>query len=454
MLRTRRKFLKDTLCAAASAGAASSLLTNLHGVAGAASPSALQGDYKALVCVFLYGGNDGDNTLIPYGQSEYNSYATGRGVLAIPRNGLLPITPLTRDGRDFAFHPSFVEMQQLFAEKKLALVANTGPLMAPTTRSQLIAKTAQLPPQLFSHNDQQVHWQTAWPDQPAKTGWGGRMADAINAVNGNGQVSMSISLNGSNVFQIGNEVLPYMVSKNGAISLWYYNEAWGNPETIVTKSMLAANRDNLFEKTYSEIFRRAIDNEKKLSAALRSAPATTTVFPANIELAAQLKMIARLISINSQLGLRRQVFFCAADGYDTHGEQLTTHAKLMLDLSQSLNAFYQTTVELGVADKVTTFTASDFGRTYKTNGKGSDHGWGNHQFVLGGAVRGGEIYGKVPVQQIGGPDDTTEGRWIPTIATEEFAATLALWFGVNASDLTDILPNINRFNRTNLGFIA
>lgn len=448
----RRNFLQNSLCALGAAGA-SATLGGLNRIAAATSPTAMQSDYKALVCVFLYGGNDGDNTLIPRSQTDYNAYATARRILAVPRDQLLPITPTATDGRDWGFHPSWPGMQTLFAQKKLAVVANTGILLAPTSRDQFLRESVPLPPQLFSHADQQAHWHTSWSDQIPKTGWGGRLADIVNAQNPNAQVSMSISLAGSNLFEVGSQVFPYMISPEGVISLWYYNETWGNPETVVTKTMLDAQYANLFEKTYSETFKRAIENEKKISGILQSAPAMTTQFPAENNLADQLKMVAKLISVRAALGVRRQIFFCDMQGYDTHGEQPNTHAMLLRELSQAMKAFYDATVELGVANNVTTFTQSDFGRTYKTNGKGSDHGWGNHQFVMGGAVKGGAIYGTVPVHQINGPNDTSDGRWIPTIASDEYAATLALWFGVAASELPSVLPNINRFNRINLGFL-
>lgn len=410
-------------------------------------------DYKALVCVFLFGGNDASNTLVPYSQSDYNAYAAARGTLALARDTLLPITPTTSDGRNFALHPSLVGLQSLFAQKKLAVVANVGPLLAPTTRQQYLTKSVPLPPQLFSHNDQQTHWQTAWPDEVAKTGWGGRIADAVNALNTNPQISMSVSLVGSNVYQVGSEVLPYMISSNGAPSLWYYNEAWGNPETNVTKAMLQAPTGNVLERAYRDTFKRALDNSIKLNSVLANAPKLNTVFPTSNDLAKQLAMVAKLISVRDALGLKRQIFFVSADGFDTHGEQLPTHATLLAGVSAALNAFYQATVELSVATNVTTFTSSDFGRTYKSNGKGSDHGWGAHHFVLGGAVKGGEIYGKVPVLQIDGPDDSGDGRWIPTVAVDEYSATLARWFGVSAGDLPTVLPNIGRFARTDLGFM-
>ena len=450
----RRNFLQHSLCAAIGTAGASATLGGLNRIAAATSPTAMQSDYKALVCIFLYGGNDGDNTLIPRSQSEYNSYSAGRRILAVPRDQLLAISPTTTDGREWGFHPSWPGMQTLFTQKKLAVVANAGILLAPTTRDQFLRESVPLPPQLFSHADQQAHWHTSWSDQVPKTGWGGRLADVVNAMNPNAQVSMSVSLAGSNLFEVGNQIFPYMISPEGVISLWYYNEAWGNPETVVTKAMLDAQYSNLFEKTYSETFKRAIENEKKISGILRNAPPLTTAFPDENNLADQLKMVAKLISVRAALGVRRQIFFCDMQGFDTHGEQLTTHATLLRGLGQAMKAFYDATVELGVADKVTTFSQSDFGRTYKSNGKGSDHGWGNHQFVMGGAVKGGAIYGTIPTHRIDGPDDTSDGRWIPTIASDEYAATLALWFGVAPSELPSVLPNINRFNRINLGFMA
>ena len=452
MTVTRRNFLQQTICGGLGTAGALNLLGNLTTTA-AAVPTMQIGDYKALVCIFLFGGHDGANALIPYSQNDYNSYAAARTNLALPRTDLLPLTPLNSDGRNFALHPSLPEVQALFAQKKLAVLANVGPLLAPTARTQYQQRSVPLPPQLFSHSDQQTHWQTAWPEEVPKTGWGGRLADVINSINTNAKISMSVSLAGSNLFQVGNNIFPQMISSEGTVKLWYYNEAWNYPGTNLTKAVLAQSGGNVFEQEYRGIFKNAIENEKLLSAALDQAPKTNTVFPTN-ELAKQLKMVAKLISVRSQLGLKRQVFFCTLDGFDTHGEQLSTQASLLTQLSQSLQAFYQTTVELGVAESVTTFTGSDFGRTYKSNGKGSDHGWGNYQFVLGGAVKGGDIYGKVPVLAINGPDDTSDGRWIPTVSTDEYGATLANWFGVSSGDLATVFPNIGRFARPNLGFMS
>ncbi len=452
MSSSRRDFLKHSLCASLGTSSAASMLGNLAMTA-AAVPPVQSTDFKALVCIFMFGGNDGTNTLIPYSQTDYNEYAAARTTLALPRANLLPITPTTTDGRAFALHPSLSELQTLFGQKKLAMVSNVGPLSAPTTRTQFLQKSVPLPPQLFSHSDQLTHWQTAWPDEIPKTGWGGRLADALNVFNPGSQIAMSISLANANTFQIGNSVLPQIVASEGLIKLWYYNEAWNYPGTNITKAMLQQSSASAFETKYRETFKSAIENSTRLSGVLANAPKTNTVFPDN-KLAKQLQMVAKLISVHNELGLRRQVFFCSIDGFDTHGEQLTTQSNLLRQVSQSMDAFYKTTVELGVATNTTTFTASDFGRTYKSNGKGSDHGWGNHHFVMGGAVKGGDIYGKVPVLQVNGPDDSSEGRWIPTIATDEYAATLASWFGASAGDLATIFPNIGRFARPNLGFMS
>lgn len=455
MLKRRRDFLKQATGAAAGMLTKAGINYDLARIAlSAGSNSGTLNDYRAMVCVFLNGGNDGDNTVIPRGSSAYTGYANARGTLAIPAANLLPISPLTSDGRQWALHPALTEMQSLFNQKRLAILANTGVLLEPTTRAAYLGETALLPPQLFSHNDQQTHWQTSLADQAARTGWGGRLADAVGALNIASPISAGISLAGSNVFQVGQTSFPYMISPEGVISLWYYNEAWGNTETTVTKSMLDTTTFNLYETSYRELFQRAINNSQYLSTALERAPAIVTTFPAQVSLASQLRMVARLISIRAELGVQRQIFFCSAEGYDTHGEQLATHQTLLRQLSQSLSAFYQTTVELGVSNQVTTFTASDFGRTYKTNGRGTDHGWGSHHFILGGAVKGGDIYGTMPIQAINGPDDTRDGRWIPTTSTDEYASTLALWFGAASSDLPEILPNIGRFNRINLGFMT
>lgn len=452
---TRRGFLRG--CAALGLTSLASTVFDLRRIAAAAP---LAGDYKALVCLFLYGGNDSNNLLVPRGP-DYPAYAAARGILALREPALLPVSPPGGDGRQWGLHPSLPGLQSLFAQGRLALVSNVGPLVAPVTRAEYLAGTAALPPQLFSHSDQTVHWQTGIPDQPARTGWGGRTADLLRSLNDGSQVSMSMSLAGNNTFQIGSAVTQYQVSPDGSIGLgWYYDgDEWNHPPSIAIRRLMARSYGNLFEKGYRDVFQRALDQDRLLSGALGGAPVLQTAFP-DTYLGRQMQMIARLISVRETLGLRRQVFFCAADGYDTHGGQIGAeaevgaHADLLAELNGALSAFYAATVELGVAADVTTFTASDFGRTYVSNGEGSDHGWGAHHLVVGGAVAGGRIYGQVPTLAVDGPDDAGDGRWIPTISVDEYSATLARWFGVAASDLPLVLPNLGRFASPDLGFMV
>lgn len=450
---SRRSFLRHSGCAALSSASASTALFELVKTAAAATPA--QGnDYKALVCVFLYGGNDAHNTLVPRTPAAYNVYAAARRELALPLAGLKPLTVRNGDGREFGLHPSLGELQTLFNQNKLALLANVGPLIEPITKLAYQNGTAKLPPQLFSHSDQQVHWQTAWPDQPARTGWGGRLADALNALNQNAQVSMSISLGGTNTFQVGNQITQYQCPAEGPLALDYYT----NPQptdpiaTAIRNTFYQPARANLLEEAWNGVMRRALDAGSLFRTALAGAPTLQTAFPAS-SFGKQLKMVARLIGARNALSLRRQVFFVTLDGFDTHGDQLASHTTLLQQLSQGLKAFYDATVELGVANLVTTFTASDFGRALKPNGAGTDHGWGAHHFVLGGAVRGGELFGRFPDLALDSNDDGGNGRLIPTTSVDEYAATLATWFGVSNAELTTVLPNLGRFATRNLGFL-
>jgi uncharacterized protein (DUF1501 family) len=322
----------------------------------------------------------------------------------------------------------------------------------PTTKAQYNAKSVPLPPQLFSHNDQTIQWQSSVPDKPFSTGWGGRVADLVTAFNENNAISMSISLAGKNSFQVGKDVSQYAVSSNGAVQLSGMTGTAGAIRAAAQKELLATNNVNLFETAFAGMTDSAIADSALLSTVLAANPAVATQFPAS-NLGTQLSMIARLIKAAPSLGLKRQIFFARLGGWDLHDAQLSAHANLLSDVSSSMKAFYDATVELGLADSVTAFTASDFGRTYNTNGDGSDHGWGSHHFVVGGAVNGGDLYGSMPNLQINGPDDTGRGRWIPTTSVDEFASTLALWFGVSPSNLSLALPNIGRFAKPNMGFM-
>ena len=449
---TRRTFIRQAACAALGTSGLLSTILDLRRLS--AATLADTGDYKALVCLFLYGGNDANNVIIPNDANGYASYAAARGVLALPQASLLPVTLQNGDGRQFAFHPNIAELQALFNRGHLGIVANVGTLVAPITRAQYLAGGVAVPPQLFSHSDQSVQWQTSVPDKISKTGWGGRMADVLHSLNGDSKISLSISIAGTNTFEVGNLVLPYTVSPQGSVGLSGFDgSANANVRMQAFKDLLALPQNNLFQQAYTDTVTRSIAANELLSSALAGLAPLQTVFPAT-SLANQLSMIAKLIAARNNLGMRRQIFFCSVGGYDTHGDQLAGQAGLLTELSQALNAFYNATVELGVAQQVTTFTASDFGRTFPTNGSGSDHGWGSHQFVLGGAVQGGRLFGTFPTLAVNGPDDTGQGRWIPTTSVDEFSATLASWFGVSDSDMPTVLPNIRRFARPNLGFFA
>jgi uncharacterized protein (DUF1501 family) len=448
---TRRTFLRQAACAALGTTGLINTIFDLRKLSAATIPAS---DYKALVCLFLYGGNDANNVIVPHDNSGYASYLAARGILAIPQSSLLPLTLPNGDGRDFGLHPSLPEVQTLFNQGKVALVSNVGTLLAPITRAEYLAKTVAVPNQLFSHADQSVQWQTSVSDQTSLTGWGGRTADLLASLNGDSKISLAISIAGTNTFEVGNLVIPYTVAPTGSIGLTGFNgSANANVRLQAFKDLLAQPHNNLFEQAYADTVTRAVADNDLLTSALAGSPVLQTVFPAT-DLGSQLNMVAKLIAARTSLGMQRQIFFCAVQGYDTHGGQLTAQSSLLVELSQAMNAFYNSTVEMGIANQVTTFTASDFGRTYPTNGSGSDHGWGSHQFVMGGAVLGGQLFGTFPTLAVNGPDDTGQGRWIPTTSVDEFSATMATWFGVSSSELSTVFPNIGHFNNPNLGFLG
>ncbi len=476
---SRRKFL-GACCAAVSATGMLSALAQLRVLGALAQPGngpqspgmAGAEDYKALVCLFLQGGNDANNVIIPTDATGYAAYAAARTALALPNNVALPISTTVGDGRSWGLHPAMSGIHSIYSQGKAAILGNVGTLVYPTTKAQYAARSVPLPPQLFSHNDQQVEWQSSLPDKAFSTGWGGRLADITNAFNQNPAISMSISLNGQNAFQVGHNIAQFSVSPNGAVAL---SGSASSPATSIaavrTRAMndlLSSPSANLFKTAFAGITNEAISDSSLLASVLSPStegagsafPTNYGLFPAS-SLGQQLRMIARLISARSQLGLKRQVFFARIGGWDLHDSQVTAgatatgaHADLLTDVSNSVKVFYDATVEMGLADSVTTFTASDFGRTYNTNGDGSDHGWGSHHFILGGAVKGGTIYGTMPDLTLSGVQDTgTRGQWIPTTSVDEYCATLATWFGVSATDLPIVLPNINRFARQKVAFL-
>ena len=448
---TRRTFIRQAACAALGASGLLSTIWDLRKLSAATATS----DYKALVCLFLYGGNDANNVLIPNDPGSYNIYANARGNLALAQQSLLPLNIQAGDGRNYGFHPNLPELANLFNQGKLTMVTNVGTLVAPTTRDDYINGTAAVPINLFSHEDQAVQWMTSVPDRgDIRTGWGGRAADLVASLNGSSNVSLALSIAGTNTFEVGNTVIPYLISPDGSLGLLGVG---GSPNDQIRvdgfKRLLALPHNKLFEAAYADTMSRSIAENEALQSALNGIAPLTTQFPDN-DLGRQLAMVSKLIAARGNLGMQRQLFFVAVGGYDTHGDQLAPGHGSFIASYPGMNAFYSATVELGVEQSVTTFTASDFGRTLPTNGGGSDHGWGSHQFVMGGAVRGNQLYGTFPTLAVNGPDDTEDGRWIPTTSVDEFSATIARWFGVSATDMPTVFPNIGRFANPNLGFLG
>lgn len=447
------------------AGAAAPWALNLAAMSEAAAQSTSANDYKALVCVFLYGGNDHYNTLVPYDDTSHANYlrvrsgialqraavaanalpiGTGEG-LAAPVNGLAP-------GRQLALAPELSGLLPLFNKGELGLILNIGTLIQPTTKAQYTAANVPLPPKLFSHNDQQSVWQSSNPEG-ATSGWGGRMGDLF--LSGNGKTTFTcVNASGNAVFMSGREAVQYQVSTSGAVAMrGLAAPLFGSQAcSAALRQLVTAPQTHLMRAEYTRVTSRAIDAQATLSTALAAARPFQTIFP-NGGLSQQLQMVARMIAARDQLAVKRQVFFVSLGGFDLHDFLLTQHPGLMSQLGESLKSFQAAMAELGVGDRVTTFTASDFGRTLTSNGDGSDHGWGSHHFIMGGAVQGGRFYGRLPEVAVNGPDDVGQGRLLPTTSVDQLAATLATWMGVNASDLPLVVPNIGNYTVRDLGLM-
>jgi len=465
----RRAFLGNLSYGCASLGVTTLLSswTNMGLVNAAAAANRpfirnpLAGNYKALVCVLLAGGNDSYNMLIPKGNGEYSDYATIRSNLAIDQTSLLQINPLNPDGKTYGLHPNMGHIKTMFENQDLAFVANVGALVAPTTVSTYSANS-NLPLGLFSHADQVRHWQTSIPDSRSALGWGGRIADILYSNNMNNDISMNISLDGLNLFQRGNNIQPYTIrsSGNGSVLI---NGATNNnfSETIKRQTV-----DNLLEHNYQNILEKAYANSivgsKNNSIAFDTAIANGENFDTFFEddtFSQKMKMVARTIASRDVLEVSNQTFFVQLGGFDTHDDIIERHGDLMTNLNAALNSFNQAMIELNVHNDVTTFTISDFSRKLISNGDGSDHAWGGHTMVMGGAVKGKKIYGQFPDLYAGNNLDVGDGRLIPTTSCDEYFAELALWFGASSSDLDQILPNLYRFWSPNsqngpIGFLS
>lgn len=452
--QSRRAFLKRT-AALGLAGGAAPFATQLAAIGEASA--AVASDYKALVCIFLYGGNDYANTLPPYDAASHAQYIAARPTLGHARDALAAtaLNPLNSlGGRQYALAPTAAPLLPLFDAGKMAVMLNVGTLVHPTTKAQYQSNAVALPPKLFSHNDQQSYWQASG-GEGATSGWGGRMGDLLQSGNGSSALTC-ISASGNAVYLAGRTSLPYVTGTNGPTPLLNnVTSLYGSSTAASTlRSIMGGARSHLIENEHAAVSKRALDLYAQVNGALGGAPASSfPLFPSGNSLADQLRIVARLISVSSSLGAKRQVFFVSMGGFDMHDRLATDHPVRMGALASAMRAFYDTTAAMGVADKVTAFTASDFGRTLTQNDDGSDHGWGSMHFAVGGAVNGGRIYGKPPAVGSNTPDDVGQGRLLPGISVDQYAATLASWFGVSNGDLPTVLPNIGNYSTRNLGFI-
>ena len=461
----RRAFLQRS-GQLAMMGAASSYALGLAGISEAAAFSNA-GGYKALVCVFLYGGNDYANTLIPYDTTNYARYQAIRGTagseaangIALARAALANtvLTPpqgqTLTDNITYAIAPTMPRLKALYDQGAMAPVLNVGPLIQPLTRAEYDAGVVPRPAKLFSHNDQQSTWQSSQPEG-SRTGWGGRMGDLALTSNTNSMFT-AINATGNAVFLSGNTAVPYQVSSSGAT---LYNPLQTGRlfnSTVASQALstlLKSGSGNVMAADYARFNDRSITYGAFVNSALANATLTTSFGTGN-RLADQLRVVARLIAARQSLGVTRQVFLVSLGGFDHHDGLIGSHDALLGQVDFAMDAFYKATVELGVANNVTTFTASDFGRTLSSNGDGSDHGWGSHHFVMGGGVNGGRFYGRAPSVSTTTPDQVGQGRLLPTVSVDEYSATMAKWFGVAPSELTSVSPNIGRFASPDLGFM-
>ncbi len=454
----RRQFLGQASCAAVGSTSLLSMLSNMMLTNSAlAQNTASFSDYRALVCLFLPGGNDSFNLLVPMG-AAYNEYAQVRADLALPQASLLPISPLNNAGRPLGLHPGAGGLQSLFASQKLSFLANVGSLVRPTTLSDFNSGNA-IPYGIFSHSDQQEQWQTSIPDIRSGLGWAGRAADLLESANVNSSVSMNISISGNNLFQVGNQVVPYTVNASGAPALnGYGGDSGFDPiRRTAIDNQLAQEYKNMLEKTYARMKRNSLD-----AYALYTEATANPLPPDNLgtgPLGNQLRQVAKVIAGRNTLGVKRQIFYVQWGGWDFHDDVVDNMAAMIPVVSDAVKAFYDLTVAMGISDKVTLFSASEFGRSLTSNAKGSDHAWGGNQFMVGGAVNGQRVYGTYPDLFQNNALDTGRGRLIPTTSVDQMAAELAIWLGVSKSDLPIVLPNIARFYNINgsanpLGFMV
>jgi uncharacterized protein (DUF1501 family) len=453
----RRKFIHQASCAAVCSSTLFSTLLNLKAAnaASIANSSVIKtGDYKALVCILLQGGNDSFNMLMPRSGEPYQEYLNTRSNL--------PISPRTTDGRELGLHSSLINLKRMFDEGKAAFLTNIGTLVEPTTPDDFFAETVKLPLGLLSHSDQIQHWQTAFPQDRTALGWGGKIADLIRDMNNNQNISMGVSMNGSNVFQTGRNSIAYAVNPtDGPVGIGGYgiDDAFNQIRTKAINDMLDQNYSDIFEKTYVDVIKNSRDTFVQFNSALAQIEDDGISYPSDEwEVGKSFNMIKNTIAARNILDLQRQTFFINFEGWDHHDEVINAQEAQFSALDSALDSFQKSLAEMGLEDSVTTFVISDFARTLTSNGNGTDHAWGGNVFVLGGAVNGGEVYGEYPRISLNDPRDLGGGIFVPGISADEYFAELALWFGVPPTDLPLIFPNINNFyditsGQSPLGFL-
>jgi uncharacterized protein (DUF1501 family) len=448
---SRRRFLGVASCAALGTTTMFNTLMNLsmaNTLAGANRSQRQNGDYRALVCILLAGGNDSFNMLVPTTPAAYGEYASTRSNLALAQGSLLPLAFTDSQGRNFGVHPSMPEVQTLFNSGKLAFVSNVGTLVEPVTKAQIQGGTARLPKGLLSHADQIQQWQTSVPDSREARGWGGRMADVLASQNTNQNISMSLSLGGTNVFQAGMNTSEFAITNRGqgSVGIHVYDSPTWYDQIIRegVDSLLNQQYQDIFKRTYRDKVYQAQGQHEEFSSAIAAVPPFMTQFTNN-SVSQDMHMIAKTIAARNTLDMSRQTFFLTFGGWDHHDEVLNNQVNMLSVVSKALAEFQAALEELNVADCVTTFTISDFARTLTSNGNGSDHAWGGNVMVMGGDVNGGSIYGSYPTLALGSNQEIGNGVLIPGISTDEYFAELAQWMGVTNTDMPYLLPNLGNF---------
>ena len=456
---SRRQFIGQANCAAVGTASLLSSLLSLRLTAGAASASNFT-DYKALVCLFLNGGNDSFNMLVPRQQSAYNEYEQVRGGvggtgLAIPRSDLHQITSSLQNTSagagysDFGIHPDLPYLKTLYDQGDLAFVSNVGSLIEPTSLVQYNDGSKPRPEGLFSHPDHQIHWQTLVPQVrgSAPKGWGGRMAEVMSHANQQSNIAMNISLSGANVLQSGTTTVPYITDPGGVVELSNYGQ---DPTlALAVDDILGQHYQSIYSKTLAHTNRNSIDASVAFKSALDSlsTPFDPSVISGETQTYQRLSMVSKIMEARTALSMNRQIFFVERGGWDHHNELLTPQSDLFIELNEAIEIFWTAIKSMGLQNNVVLYTASDFGRTLTSNGSGSDHAWGGNHFIISGSANGGEIYGEYPDLALNNSStDLGRGRILPTTSVDSYMAELAYWYGVPNSEISTVIPNINNFS--------